>query len=309
MSPILLGVNSVFGHITFLKYWYNKNMKKNRLFKALFRVVKITALVSIVILILQEFALFHPNHDPQSWEHLISRAEFEAVEFTSNRRTHHGILRRSPTRDEPSPLIIFFYGNAQNAAGTMLSLDRFRIWPYFLDFHCLIVDYAGYGPGRWRRPSARNMYADALKIFDFARTLPGVSQIIVAGYSLGTAPAVYLAAHREVDGLFLLAPFANVYDLFNNVLPIFHGPLRLLARHKFYSDRYAQMVNIPVLLVASRDDEIVPFASAERLNSRFAGETNFVTLYGVRHVRHNEILFHRDSLESVREYLTGIFYR
>lgn len=288
-------------------------LPQNRPFRVLFGIVKVILLAFIVILVIQDCALFHPSHDPGSLAFLTARPEFEVVEFTANDRAYHGVLRRRPARNalweaygEASPLILFFYGNAQNAAGAMRSFESFRIWPHFLDFHCLIVDYTGYGPGRRGRPSARNIYADALAAFDFARKLPGISQIIVIGYSLGTAPAVYLAARRQVDGLVLLAPFANVYDLFNNVLPIFHGPLRLLVRHKFYSDRYAEAVTIPTLLIASRDDEIVPFASAERLNARFGGETSFVILSGVRHVRHNEILFHPAALESVRAYLSEI---
>jgi len=285
----------------------SKSVKKNKLLCA----AKIIAAVSIIILFLQDFMLFHPGHDEQSWTYLTARAEFQAVEFLSSGNTRYGLLRHGA--QQQGPLIIFFYGNAMNAAGTMRAMERFGIWPYFLDFNVLVVDYAGYGPGRMgvrrrmqpagMRPSARNMYADALAAFDFARALPGVSQIIVGAYSIGTAPAVYLAAHRETAGLFLLSPFANVYDLFNNVLPIFHGPLRLLVRHKFYSDRHAQAVTVPALLVASHSDEVIPFASSQRLNDRFGGQTTFVELSGVRH---GEILFHRTSLESVRAYLLGL---
>ena len=278
-------------------------LPQTRPFRMLFGALKIVALASIVILVIQDFVLFLPNHDPQSWEHLTAREEFEAVEFTSGRHTRSGMLRRSPTRQDPSPLILFFYGNSMNAAGTMRSMDRRGIWPYFLDFHVLVVDYAGHGPGARGRPSARNIYADALAAFDFAQSLPGVSHVIVGGFSLGTGAAVYAAAHRDAAGIFLLSPFANVYDLFNNVLPIFRGPGRLLVRHKFYSDRHAQAITVPALLVAARDDEVIPFASSERLNRRFGGETTFVALSSVGH---NWILFNRTSLESVRAYLSAL---
>jgi len=276
-------------------------LPQSRPFRMLYSAAKIIALASIVILVLQEFLLFHPNHNPQSWAHLTSREEFEAVEFRSGRHTRSGMLRRSPARDE-SPLILFFYGNAMNAAGTMHAMDRFRVWPYFLDFHVLVVDYAGHGPSRGR-PSARNIYADALAAFDFAEGLSGVSKVILGAFSLGTGPAIYAAAHRDAAGLFLLSPFANVYDLFNNVLPIFHGPGRLLVRHKFYSDRHAPAVSIPALLVAAVDDAVVPFASSERLNQRFGGPTTFVAL---PNVGHSGIMFNRTSLESIRAYLESI---
>ena len=278
-------------------------LPQNRPFRIFLGAVKIIVLVSIMILFIQDFLLFHPNHDQQSWEEMTAREEFEAVEFESGGSARSGILRRSPSRQEPSPLILFFYGNTMTASGTMRAMDRFRVWPYFLDFHFLVVDYAGHGPGGGGRPSARNMYADSLAAFDFAQSLPGVSKVILGAFSIGTGPAIYAAAHRDAAGLFLLSPFANVYDLFNNVLPIFHGPARLLVRHKFYSDRHAQSVSIPALLVAARDDEVIPFASSERLNSLFGGETTFVALPSVGH---NGILFNRTTLESVRAYLSGI---
>jgi len=93
------------------------------------------------------------------------------------------------------------------------------------------------------------------------------SRIIAGGFSIGTGPAAYLAANRNVAGLFLLAPFANSYDVYNKVLPIFHGPLRLLVKHKFSSDMRAPSITAPVLIVASENDEIVPFSSSEKLKA------------------------------------------
>ena len=275
---------------------------RSRFFPVLINAAKITAVALIVIFFAQNAVMFHPNHDPRSWEYLVTQPGFEAVEFTSSGRTRHGILRRSASA-ELSPLILFFYGNADNAARTMRAMDTVGIWPYFLDYHCLVVDYPGYGPGRGRRPSARSIYELALAAFDHAKTLPGVSRIIVGGYSIGTGPAVYVAAHREAGGLFLLAPFANGYDLYNSVLPIFHGPLRLLVRNPFPSDQYAKTITLPVLLVASQHDEVIPFASPDRLNSSFGGETTFIALSGVGHTG---IMFNRTTLESLRAYLRTI---
>ena len=79
------------------------------------------------------------------------------------------------------------------------------------------MDYPGYGLNDGL-PSATGMYEEALAAFDYAVARPDVSQVIVGGYSIGTGPAVYLAANREAAGLFLMAPFANGYDLYNNVL-------------------------------------------------------------------------------------------
>ena len=115
---------------------------------------------------------------------------------------------------------------------------------------------------------------------------------------------MYLAANREVDGLFLLAPFANTYDLYNNALPIFYGPLRVLVKHKFPADVYAKSVHVPVLVVASREDELIPFSSSEKASQSFNGNSTLVTLSGVSH---NSILFNPTALNSVKSYLDMLF--
>ena len=132
------------------------------------------------------------------------------------------------------------------------------------------------------------------------------NRIIIGGFSIGTGPAAYLAANRDVAGLFLLAPFANAYDVFNKVLPIFHGPLRLLVKHKFPSDQYAASITAPVLIVASENDEIVPFASSEKLKACFSTEPVFIALTGVMH---NGIMFNKVTLNSIRDYLELIEYK
>jgi len=142
-----------------------------------------------------------------------------------------------------------------------------------------------------------------LAAYDYAAAFPDVSRIIVGGYSIGTGPAVYLAANREVDGLFLLSPYANGYDLYNSALPIFYGPLRLLVRYKFPSDAYAKAIDIPVLVVASRDDEVIPFRSTEQLHGALNEESIFVTLSDVPH---NSVFSHQTTLDSIRAYLDGI---
>ncbi|MDR1558207.1 MAG: hypothetical protein LBS84_00670 [Clostridiales bacterium] len=136
--------------------------------------------------------------------------------------------------------------------------------------------------------------------YDYVSSLPYVSQILVGGYSIGTVPAVYLAANREVGELFLLAPFANGYDFYNQAAPVFYGPLRLLVKHKFPSDQYAADIDLPVLIVASTGDEIIPYTSSKKLSACFAETVKFISLSGIGH---NGVLLHPKALESIHDYL------
>ena len=129
------------------------------------------------------------------------------------------------------------------------------------------------------------------------------SRIVVIGYSLGTGNAVYLAANRQIAGLILATPYANGYDLYNGLLPIFRGPLRLLLRQKLPSDDYAPHVNCPVLIIASRNDEAVPFLSSERLAGLFPGDVDFIEL---DNVLHNYIFQAEGVFNRVQSFLEGM---
>jgi fermentation-respiration switch protein FrsA (DUF1100 family) len=168
----------------------------------------------------------------------------------------------------------------------------------------MFVDYDGYGLNEGRTHYL-NMYEQALAVYDYAAALPYVdnNRISVMGFSIGTGSAVYLAAHRNVSGLILAAPYANGYDLYNNLLPIFFGPMRVLVRQKLPSDSFAPDIDAPVLVIASKNDEIIPFKSSERLSQLFSGP---VTFYPLEHARHNDIFNEAGIYLQIVDFLSNL---
>jgi len=227
--------------------------------------------------------MFHNVHCSESREALQGMPGFIEVSFTAeNGRTYHGMLHHAS--DAIAPLLIYFGGNGEVSYRHMLMRETNEQWQYFDGYNYLFVDYEGYGINEGRTHYL-NMYEQALAVFDYATSLPNVdsSRIVTMGYSIGTGSAVYLAANRPVAGLILAAPYANGYDLYNNVLPIFHGPLRLLAIQKLPSDQFAPRATCPVLIIASRIDETIPFSSSERLSTLFPGNMEFTVLDNTLH--------------------------
>ena len=254
----------------------------------------------ILVLILQNRMIFHHVMDQHSRDFLQNLPEFYQVEFVSEEgRTHHGVMRL--TGHEVAPLIIYFGGNGEVSYSHMRVRELLGHWSYFPGFHYLFIDYEGYGLNSGRT-NYRNMQTTALAAYEYAIHHPYVDsqRIVVMGFSLGTASAVYLGAHRPVAGLILLTPYANGYDLYNNLLPIFHGPMRLLVLQKLPSEQFAPMVSAPVLIIASREDEIIPFASSEELARGFSGPVEFMELRGARH---NDVFQWFGVLERIEEFL------
>jgi len=247
--------------------------------------------------------MFHNVSDEESRIFLQGRPGFIEITFTAeNGKTYHGMMYQSS--DEIAPLVIYFGGNGEVSHRHMRMREMLGQWEYFAGYHYLFIDYEGYGLNDGH-PHYRNMYEQALAVFDYAVTLPIVdsNRIVAMGYSLGTGSAVYLAANRPVAGLIIAAPFANGYDLYNNVLPIFRGPVRLLVRQKFPSDEHAPDVTSPVLVIASRRDEIVPFSSSEQLSRLFPGEVDFMILDDARH---NDIFQAEGVFDRVEAFLEKV---
>jgi len=224
-----------------------------------------------------------------------SEISFEA----DNGKTYHGMLYQAA--DVKAPLLIHFGGNGECSYIDMRNREVNNQWKYFEGYHQLSVDYEGYGLNEGSTHYL-NMYEQALAVYDYAVTLPNADagHIVAMGYSLGTGSAVYMSANRPVAGLILAAPYANGYDLYNNVIPAFYGPAKALVRQKLPSDRYAPDVTCPVLVIAGRKDEVVPFSSSERLSALFSGDTELMAL---EHASHGSIFQTTGVMDKIKAFL------
>jgi pimeloyl-ACP methyl ester carboxylesterase len=99
---------------------------------------------------------------------------------------------------------------------------------------------------------------------------------VLFGRSLGGAVAIHLAARNagKVAGLIVENTFLSVEDMAAQVLPplglVVGGgkPLNCLVTNKWRNvDVLPSVTDVPLLLLASRRDEMVPFAHMERLRA------------------------------------------
>jgi pimeloyl-ACP methyl ester carboxylesterase len=209
--------------------------------------------------------------------------------------------------DDIAPLVIYFGGNGEVSYRNLRNRMENNRWPYFAGCNYLYVDYEGYGLNEGRA-HYRNMYEQALAVYDYAASLPYVdsSRIVAMGFSIGSGIAVHLAANRPAAGLILAAPYYNGYDIYNNLLPVFYGPMRLLVKQKLPSDEYARNVTCPVLIIASRSDEVIPFSSSERLATQFKGNIEFVAL---DNAFHNTLFQDVGTFERLKAFLEEVTAR
>jgi len=179
--------------------------------------------------------------------------------------------------------VLFFHGNAGNISHRIDYLPMFRR----LGYSTLMVDYRGYGASTGE-PSEEGTYRDAEACWQWlaARGVTA-SDIVAFGESLGGGVATWVAAKYPLRALVLASTFTSIPDLAAAVYPFM--PMRLLTR--IHYDNLARLPHIaaPVLILHSPEDEIVPYAHAQRLRDAARPPKALVPLAG----GHNDGLVYR----------------
>lgn len=176
---------------------------------------------------------------------------------------------------EARGVLLFFHGNAGNISHRLESLRIF----HDLGLEVLIVDYRGYGRSSGR-PSEAGLYRDAEAAYDYLTEEQGISsdRLLVFGRSLGAAVAAQLASRRPVAGVILESGFTSVPDLGAELYPFL--PVRLLSRYRYDTREALSEVTAPVLVVHSRDDDIIPFSHGRALFEAAGEPRQFLELEG-----------------------------
>jgi fermentation-respiration switch protein FrsA (DUF1100 family) len=189
------------------------------------------------------------------------------------------------------PTMIYLHGNAGNVGDRLEKITMF----HRIGVNVLIVDYRGYGRSQGS-PTEEGMYLDAQAAYDYLLSRQDIdpTKIIVYGSSLGGAAAVDLAARRAVSAMILDSTFTSAIDMAKVILPVV--PTFLL---KIRLDSMSKIKNIqvPKLIIHSRDDETVPFALGRKLYDNAARPKEFLEILGL----HNE-----GHIFSRQVYIVGI---
>ena len=166
-----------------------------------------------------------------------------------------------PRQDPNGVSVLFFHGNAGNilsnlGAGIALVKKGFKV---------TIVDYSGYGYSTGDA-SRDNVLADAqsaLELF-FPMAQEVNEKLVLYGQSLGGHLAVVIAARNQekIDGLVIEGAFSS-----HKAIAATHkGALgRIFVSEPYSAEESIGDYTKPILVIHSRDDEIVPFSMGEQL--------------------------------------------
>jgi len=176
-------------------------------------------------------------------------------------------------------VILFFHANAEDLGMSYSILthmqEQFKV-------NVLAVEYPGYGLLQGLQPSEDGVYEVALTTFRYLIDQVGArhSQIVLMGRSLGSGPAVHLAAQYPVGGLILVSAFCSIRAAVQSIVG------RVLAWafcERFPNLRTIANVSCPTLFIHGEHDSLIPMEHALRLFKRCRARKLLITPPAMEH--------------------------
>jgi len=230
-----------------------------------------SALFVLYVRYLESRTLFVPSKDILADPAHVG-LEFEDVYFSTqdNVKLNGWFI----PAQSPRATLIFCHGNAGNIGDRLGKIKLF----HDLRLNVFIFDYRGYGKSKGS-PSEEGMYKDVLAAYDYLKSQDTIDhkRIVIYGASLGGAPAIDLAAQKDIAGVIVDSSFSNAVDMAKRIFPFIPS---FLIQIKLDNINKIKDVHEPLLFFHSVDDEMVPYDLGRKLFEVANEPKEFIDLEG-----------------------------
>jgi fermentation-respiration switch protein FrsA (DUF1100 family) len=171
--------------------------------------------------------------------------------------------------------VLFFHGNAGNISHRLESIQIF----HRLGLDVFIIDYRGYGQSEGKATET-GTYRDAEAAWHYLVKTRGTNaqQTVIFGRSLGASIGAWLASQYAPAALIVESGFASVPSMARRLYPFL--PVRWLTHFEYGTKKYVENITCPVLVVHSRDDEIIPFEEGREIFAAAVEGRQFLEISG-----------------------------
>lgn len=243
----------------------------------------------LLVYVFQRQFLYFPDQSAPS-ENQLNQMGMASVLIRSGPDGDIRSLWQEPRTSE-SPVILFLHGNAGS------HYHRIPIYQALADDGAAVlgVGYPGYGSNAGS-PTQTALFQIAQENYDWL-IQQGIqpNRIVIVGESLGSGVATHLASENGASGLILAAAYTGMDEMAQRQFPIF--PARWLIKDSYRSvDRIAS-IDMPLIWIHGKDDELIPFAMGQRL---FDAGSAPKEAFAVEKGGHND-LWQRNADKIVRE--------
>ena len=172
--------------------------------------------------------------------------------------------------------VLFFHGNAGNLSDRKQQLEIFNT----LNLNALIFDYRGYGKSNGTITNETDLYLDAnaaLEYLQKEKKIP-LPEIIAWGRSLGGAIAIDTTQNRKVFAVIIESTFFSMDAMARK--RFWYVPTKQLSKFHFRSDNKIKKIDSKLLIIHSRDDEMIPFINGKKLFNIAPKNKTFLEISG-----------------------------
>jgi len=194
--------------------------------------------------------------------------------------------------DHPKGIVFYVHGNA----GSLQDWGNLSNLYNNLGYDLFMFDYRGFGKSDGKIKSQKQFFDDVQVLYDYVKNQWDETQIIVEGFSIGTATAAKLAFENNPRHLILKAPYYSLPHLIKSkhpYLPIF------LLKYRFMTIDFLKQVECPITIFHGTQDELIPISNTERLSKEVLSADFVVVL----NCLHNDIPYSIAYQEKMQEIL------
>lgn len=168
--------------------------------------------------------------------------------------------------------LLVSHGNAEDLGDDRYWLEDLRR----AGFSVFAFDYQGYGTSEGK-PTEKGSYEDEEAAYNFLVAKLGTppERVIIFGRSVGSGPAVHLAARKPAAAMILQSPFLSAFRVLTRI--------PLLPFDRFPNYREIRKVHCPLLVIHGTGDSVIPFAHGYKLFELANGPKQFAAFSGADH--------------------------
>jgi len=205
--------------------------------------------------------------------------------------------------------VLFFHGNGENISTHFANVH----WLTDHGYDVYLFDYRGYGLSEGEAQLDAVISDMEMMIAYSVKQLPEDNKLIVLGHSLGGSLAIHAVAHSEfkdrIEALITVEAFSDYHEVTQDVLStswltwLLQWPLSFTVDNTYSPlNSVAQIAPIPLMLMHSKQDEIIPFEHAEYLYEAAVEPKKLQVVTG----RHNMIFSNQKNRDLLLKYLVEL---
>ncbi|HHX35817.1 MAG TPA: alpha/beta fold hydrolase [Gammaproteobacteria bacterium] len=177
------------------------------------------------------------------------------------------------SKPDSNNMVLYLHGNAENISSHSHSI----YWLAQSGVSVLSLDYRGFGAseGKARLPEMlQDIEAAAL----WMKQQHPDKELIILGQSIGTVLAINFTAQAaeqyQIKALILDAPFTGIAaaarsTMSSNIVGWFIWPFTVLIPSQWDSIKHIEKIDLPVLIMHSPDDTIIPYKQGKQLYAKW----------------------------------------